>query len=147
MDNLLLDALRAHTGAQLAFSNGWRYSAVPPGPIARNNLFNIVPMDPPVATVTLTGEEVLAMLEENLGADICDGSVPADGGLREALPRAARLRETRESGRAAGSSSCSSARRRCNRHGVTARLLSPSKVSRNSMAEGARPIPSARWTC
>ena len=67
MDNLLLQALRAHTGTQLAFSNGWRYGApVPPGPITLNDLYNIVPMDPPVSTVDLTGEELVAMLEENL---------------------------------------------------------------------------------
>ena len=67
MDNLLLQALCAHTGAQLAFANGWRYGApVPPGPITLNDLYNIVPMDPPVSTVDLTGEELVAMLEENL---------------------------------------------------------------------------------
>ena len=67
MDNFLLQALQATTGAELAFSNGWRYGApVVPGPITRNDLYNIVPMNPPISTVELTGEELLEMLEENL---------------------------------------------------------------------------------
>jgi 2',3'-cyclic-nucleotide 2'-phosphodiesterase (5'-nucleotidase family) len=67
MDDLLLSALRRATGAELAFSNGWRYGApILPGPIRRNDLYDIVPMDPEVMTVTLTGAEVLGMLEQNL---------------------------------------------------------------------------------
>lgn len=67
MDALLLDALRRETGAALAFSNGWRYGApILPGPITVNDLYDIVPMNPDVMTVTLTGEEVLRMLEQNL---------------------------------------------------------------------------------
>jgi S-sulfosulfanyl-L-cysteine sulfohydrolase len=67
MDNFLLQALLEGTGAQLAFSNGWRYGApVVPGEIALNDLYNMVPMNPPVSTVELTGAEIVAMLEENL---------------------------------------------------------------------------------
>lgn len=67
MDNLLLSALLEHTGAQVAFSNGWRYGApVQPGPIYVNDLYNMVPMNPPVSTVEITGAELLTMLEENL---------------------------------------------------------------------------------
>lgn len=67
MDNLLLGALREQTGAQVAFSNGWRYGApIPPGPVTMNDLYNIIPMNPPVETVELTGAELRAMLEENL---------------------------------------------------------------------------------
>jgi preprotein translocase subunit SecF len=66
-DNFLLHALREHTGAQLAFANGWRFGApVVPGPVVLNDLFNLVPMNPPVSTVELTGEELTRMLEENL---------------------------------------------------------------------------------
>ncbi|MDX9863517.1 MAG: bifunctional metallophosphatase/5'-nucleotidase [Anaerolineaceae bacterium] len=69
MDNFLLSALRHHTGAQIAFSNGWRYGApVLPGPIRLNDLHNIVPVNPPVSTVEITGEELWAMLEENLNS-------------------------------------------------------------------------------
>ncbi len=67
MDNFLLQAILESTGAQLAFSNGWRYGApIVPGPITLNDLYNIIPMNPPVSTVELTGEEIKAMLEENL---------------------------------------------------------------------------------
>ncbi|MHB1443891.1 MAG: bifunctional metallophosphatase/5'-nucleotidase [Candidatus Humimicrobiaceae bacterium] len=67
MDNFLLQALLKSTGAQLAFSNGWRYGApIVPGKIILNDLYNIIPMNPPVSTVELTGEEIKAMLEENL---------------------------------------------------------------------------------
>jgi len=67
MDNFLLQALLECTGAQLAFSNGWRYGApIVPGQITLNDLYNIIPMNPPVSTVELTGEEIKAMLEENL---------------------------------------------------------------------------------
>ena len=67
MDNFLLQALLESTGAQLAFSNGWRYGApIVPGKITINDLYNIIPMNPPVSTIELTGEEIKAMLEENL---------------------------------------------------------------------------------
>lgn len=67
MDNLLLAALVDATGAPLAFSNGWRYGApVPPGPITLNDLWNIIPTNPPVSLVELSGAELWAMMEENL---------------------------------------------------------------------------------
>lgn len=67
MDDLLLDAIAAAAGTEIAFSNGWRYGApVVPGPITMNDLWNIIPANPPVSTVELTGAELCAMLEENL---------------------------------------------------------------------------------
>ena len=67
MDNFLLQALLERTGAQLAFSNGWRYGApVIPGEVTLNDLYNMIPMNPPISTVELKGEELVAMLEENL---------------------------------------------------------------------------------
>lgn len=67
MDNLLLEAVLDSSQAELAFSNGWRYGApVVPGPVTLNDLYNIVPMNPPISTVDLTGDEVLSMIEENL---------------------------------------------------------------------------------
>lgn len=67
MDNLILQVLIEHTGTQVAFSNGWRYGApVPPGKITLNDLYNMVPMNPPISTVELTGDEIRMMLEENL---------------------------------------------------------------------------------
>ncbi|HDR73215.1 MAG TPA: bifunctional metallophosphatase/5'-nucleotidase [Methanoculleus sp.] len=67
MDHLLLQALLDASGAQMAFSNGWRYGApVAPGPVTRNDLWNIIPVNPPVSVVELTGAELRAMMEENL---------------------------------------------------------------------------------
>ena len=67
MDNFLLQALIESTGTEVAFSNGWRYGApIFKGDITLNDLYNIIPMNPPVSTVELTGEEILMMLEENL---------------------------------------------------------------------------------
>jgi 2',3'-cyclic-nucleotide 2'-phosphodiesterase (5'-nucleotidase family) len=67
MDNFLLQALLESTGAQLAFSNGWRFGApIIPGKVTVNDLYNIIPMNPPISTVELTGKEIVAMLEENL---------------------------------------------------------------------------------
>jgi len=67
MDDLLLDAIASAAGTEIAFSNGWRYGApVAPGPITLNDLWNIIPTNPPVETVELTGDEIRTMLEENL---------------------------------------------------------------------------------
>ena len=67
MDNFLLQALQESTGAQLAFSNGWRYGApIIPGEVTLNDLYNMIPMNPPISTVELSGEEIVVMLEENL---------------------------------------------------------------------------------
>ena len=67
MDNLLLQAVAEAAGTRIAFSNGWRYGApIPPGPVTVNDLWNIVPPNPPVSTVELTGQEMWEMMEENL---------------------------------------------------------------------------------
>jgi S-sulfosulfanyl-L-cysteine sulfohydrolase len=67
MDNFLLQSLLESTGSQLAFSNGWRYGApIVSGKITLNDLYNIIPMNPPVSTIELSGEELKTMLEENL---------------------------------------------------------------------------------
>jgi 2',3'-cyclic-nucleotide 2'-phosphodiesterase (5'-nucleotidase family) len=67
MDNLLLQSMRELTGAQLAFSNGWRYGApIPKGPVTLNDLWNIIPVNPPVTVCTMTGDELRTMMEENL---------------------------------------------------------------------------------
>ncbi len=66
-DNLLLQALLDVSGADIAFSNGWRYGApIPAGPVTVNDVWNIIPTNPPVSLVEMTGHEILEMLEENL---------------------------------------------------------------------------------
>jgi 2',3'-cyclic-nucleotide 2'-phosphodiesterase (5'-nucleotidase family) len=67
MDNFLLQSLIDYTGAEVAFSNGWRYGApIPKGPITENDLWNIIPVNPPVSTTKITGQELWDMMEENL---------------------------------------------------------------------------------
>lgn len=68
MDNLLLKSLMHHQkDAVMAFSNGWRYGApIPKGDITTNDLWNIIPVNPPVSIVELTGKELWDMMEENL---------------------------------------------------------------------------------
>lgn len=67
MDNLLLTSLLHETGAQIAFSNGWRYGApIDIGPVTMRDLHQIIPVNPPVSVVDLTGKELIEMLEENL---------------------------------------------------------------------------------
>ncbi len=67
MDNLLLQSLLEVTGAQLAFSNGWRYGApIPPGPITMEDLWRIIPVNPPVSICKLSGDALRTMMEENL---------------------------------------------------------------------------------
>ncbi|MER2295303.1 MAG: bifunctional metallophosphatase/5'-nucleotidase [Desemzia incerta] len=67
MDNFLLEAILHHTGSDIAFSNGWRYGApIVKGDITLRELFQIIPMNPPISTAELTGSEILEMLEENM---------------------------------------------------------------------------------
>lgn len=66
-DALLLSAIKFAAQTDIAFSNGWRYGApVAAGAITDWDLFNLIPMNPPVSTVELTGLEIIKMLEENL---------------------------------------------------------------------------------
>ena len=87
MDNFLLQSLLESTGAQLAFSNGWRYGApIVPGQITMNDLYNMIPMNPLVSTVELTGEEIREMLEENLERTLsCDAYDQMGGYLKRCL--------------------------------------------------------------
>src|SRR5699024_6059681 len=67
MDNLLLEAILHHTGTDLAFSNGWRYGApIDKGEITLKQLYQMIPMDPPISTAELTGQEIYEMLDENI---------------------------------------------------------------------------------
>ncbi|MFW6304867.1 MAG: bifunctional metallophosphatase/5'-nucleotidase [Candidatus Saliniplasma sp.] len=67
MDDLLLRSILNETDAAIAFSNGWRYGApIPPGTITVKDLWNIVPVDPPVSVCDITGKEIKEMLEEDM---------------------------------------------------------------------------------
>ena len=67
MDNFLLQGLMDYSSAEAAFSNGWRYGApIPIGKITENDLWNIIPVNPPLSKVKMTGKEIWDMLEENI---------------------------------------------------------------------------------
>lgn len=67
MDDLLLAAISSAANVAIAFSNGWRYGVpVAVGGITKWDLYNIIPMNPIISTVELTGKEIKEMLEENL---------------------------------------------------------------------------------
>jgi S-sulfosulfanyl-L-cysteine sulfohydrolase len=67
MDDLLVAAIAEAAGTQVAFSNGWRYGApIPVGPVTLGDLWNMVPMNPPISTTELTGAEIRQMIEANL---------------------------------------------------------------------------------
>lgn len=65
MDNLIADAVREATGADIGLTNGFRFSyPVPPGPITEEDLFNVFPMDAPIKVGTLTGRQLKAFWED-----------------------------------------------------------------------------------
>jgi len=67
MDDVLLEAIAEAAGTDIAFSNGWRYGApIARGAVTMNDLWNIIPTNPPVSLVELTGAELHEMLEANL---------------------------------------------------------------------------------
>ncbi len=68
-DDFLTAAVAHAAGTSIALSNGWRYGApIAPGPISRMAVWNLVPHDPPVGQVRLSGSELTQMLEDNLEA-------------------------------------------------------------------------------
>ncbi len=67
MDDLLLSAIKSAAETEIAFSNGWRYGVpIAVGAISTWDLYNIIPMNPMVSTVEITGKDIIRLLEENL---------------------------------------------------------------------------------
>lgn len=71
-DNLVTDAARWKTGADIAISNGFRFGnpIVPkngePAPITRANLWNLLPVNEPVKTGKATGKQIKNWLEKEM---------------------------------------------------------------------------------
>lgn len=81
MDNLLLDATAAAAGTEVALSNGWRYGApIAPGPITEGDVWNIVPANPPVSVVQLTGRDLRQLYEDNLESTFASDPWKQQGG-------------------------------------------------------------------
>lgn len=67
VDNLIADAVREATGADIAIANGFRFSyPVLPGPVTEEDLFNLFPMDANVKVGVLTGKQLRAFWEQSL---------------------------------------------------------------------------------
>jgi len=81
MDNLLLKAMIDVSGAEMAFSNGWRYgSPVPPGEITVEDLWKIIPVNPPISKCEITGQELWDIIEEDLELTFSKNSYKQMGG-------------------------------------------------------------------
>lgn len=67
MDNLIADALREASGADIALSNGFRFSyPVLEGAVTEEALFNMFPMDAPIKVGVMTGRQLRQFWEESL---------------------------------------------------------------------------------
>src|SRR5690606_31262935 len=67
MDKLITDAYLAYTGADAAFSHGWRYGApVLPGVVTMAELYNIIPTNPQLFLLEMDGHTLMQALETNL---------------------------------------------------------------------------------
>ena len=74
MGALLTDALRAVTGAEIAFFPAWRYGAtLLPGTITVEDVYNLVPSDGRIVTYTMNGSAIRRLME-----NVLDGVVGAD---------------------------------------------------------------------
>lgn len=66
-DNLIADALREATGADVAISNGFRFSyPILPGAVTEEDLYNLFPMDAKVKVGVLTGQQLRQFWEQSL---------------------------------------------------------------------------------
>ncbi|MET3576396.1 bifunctional UDP-sugar hydrolase/5'-nucleotidase [Bhargavaea ullalensis] len=67
MDKLITDSYLASLGVDAAFSNGWRYGPpIAPGPLTLFDLHTIIPPNPELFKVCMTGRELTDALEKNL---------------------------------------------------------------------------------
>ncbi len=61
--NLVTDAMRAHSGADVALQNrGGLRANLPAGPLTRRHLFQLLPFDNHLVTLTMTGTELLRLM-------------------------------------------------------------------------------------
>jgi 5'-nucleotidase / UDP-sugar diphosphatase len=70
MGDLITDAIRASTGADVAFHNSGGIRAdIPAGDITMEQVFTVLPFDNVVVTMDLTGADLLDILEKSTGAN------------------------------------------------------------------------------
>ena len=67
MDNVVADAVREATHAEVAFTNGFRFSPpLAPGPITEADLWNILPLDAKLKSGRVSGKQLRAYLENEM---------------------------------------------------------------------------------
>lgn len=82
MDNLLTDAYLDLTGAEVAFSHGWRYgSPVLAGDVTLGDLWQIIPTNPEVVTFELSGAQIKQRIEANLQSVYAPDAFQQKGGF------------------------------------------------------------------
>ena len=80
-DNLVADAVREATGAQLGVTNGFRFAPpIPPGPITEGALWDLIPLDARLKKGWVTGAELRAYLEDELELVFSDDPWKLSGG-------------------------------------------------------------------
>lgn len=81
MDNLITEAYRHSTGADIALSHGWRYGApIVPGPITLGDLWQMIPTNPELFTVELTGAELRRIIEKSIEQTFAGDALRQQGG-------------------------------------------------------------------
>lgn len=81
MDNVITQAYVAATGADVAVSHGWRYGTpIPPGPITAGDLWQMIPPNPELFTIALTGAELTRMLERSVERTFAGDPLHQQGG-------------------------------------------------------------------
>lgn len=70
LGDLIADAMREGSGAQIAFQNaGGIRTDIPQGPITLETLFTVLPFDDDLVTMDLTGEKIMELLEKTASAE------------------------------------------------------------------------------
>lgn len=81
MDNLITDAYLDATGADVAFSHGWRYgSPILPGNVTMADLWQMIPTNPPLSLVEMTGARIREQIEANLEQVFAAQALQQQGG-------------------------------------------------------------------
>jgi 5'-nucleotidase len=95
LGNLIADAMIAETGAQIAITNGGGIRAdIDQGPITLGEVLTVLPFGNLTSTLTLTGADVIAALENGVSqVVVTDGAVVRDGATGR-FPQVAGIRFT-----------------------------------------------------
>ncbi|PJF39348.1 MAG: multifunctional 2',3'-cyclic-nucleotide 2'-phosphodiesterase/5'-nucleotidase/3'-nucleotidase [Phototrophicales bacterium] len=96
LGNIITDAIRLETGADIVIQNGGGIRAdIDAGEITVGEVLTVLPFGNTIATVTLTGEQVIAALENGVSAvTVGEGGVISRSGLNGRFPQVSGLRYT-----------------------------------------------------